>query len=523
MMPQGAADSHARRDTFLCVPPPSDVVFRDALVLDGSGAAGRRVDVGVAGDRICAVTAPGGLAQQAASRVIDAQGLALAPGFIDVHTHDDFAVLLHPEMTFKTLGGVTTCVVGNCGMGAAPFGPAAAMARLFHPEGLPGAWEGYAGYRARLEAEPASVNVGFLVGHGSLRAATMGGEKRAPQPDELEAMRALLIEGLEAGALGYSSGLIYEPGRHAATDELVALARELRPFGGLYATHMRDESTRLLDSVREAIEIGERAGAAVQISHHKASGRGAWGLVRESIRLIDEARARGVDVTADQYPYTAGSTVLSAVLSSGAISGSEGGGLGRMTGDDVVVASSPARPEREGRSIAAIARDLGVSDLEAAQRVAGDDPATTIVAHMMCEDDVQTVMRHGVTMIGSDGIPTLGRRPHPRLWGTFARVLGRYVRELGVLSLEEAVHRMTGLSAAKFGLDGRGAIREGAFADLVVFDPATVGERGSFENPEVAPAGIAHVLVGGRFVVRDGAHTGERPGRVLARAGAATR
>jgi N-acyl-D-aspartate/D-glutamate deacylase len=503
------------------MPQVFDVVFRDALVFDGTGAPGIRGDVGITGDRIASVAGPGALAGRDAAAVVDGRGLALAPGFIDVHTHDDFAVVIHPEMAFKALGGVTTCVVGNCGMGAAPYGPASAMARLFHPEGLPASWEGYAGYRARLEAEPASVNVGFLVGHGSVRAAAMGGTKRAPETDELEAMRALLREGLEAGALGYSSGLIYEPGRHAVTAELVALARELAPFGGLYATHMRDESTRLLDSVRETIEIGERAGVSVQISHHKASGRDAWGLVRESILLIDEARARGVDVHADQYPYTAGSTILSAVLNAGAIAGHDGGGLGRMTGDDVVVASGPKRPEREGRSIAAIARELGLSDLEAAQRIAEDDPATTIIAHMMCEEDVQTVMRHGVTMIGSDGIPTLGRKPHPRLWGTFARVLGRYVRELGVLTLEEGVHRMTGLSAAKFGLHDRGAIREGAAADLVLFDPATVGERGSFENPEVPPAGIVHVLVNGGFVVRDGVHTGARPGRVLRRSSAA--
>jgi N-acyl-D-amino-acid deacylase len=488
---------------------PFDLLVRDTLVLDGTGSPGVRRDVAVLRDRIARVADSGSLTPNDARAVIDGRRLALAPGFIDVHTHDDFALLLHPEMGFKVLGGVTTCIVGNCGMGAAPFRQPPLFALLFHLEGLPGTWEGYAGYSERLEDAPPSVNVGFLVGHGSIRAGAMGGAKRAPNPAEMDAMRALLREGLEAGALGYSSGLVYEPGRNAATDELVELARELVPFSGLYATHMRDESTRLLDSVREAIEIGEHAGVPVQISHHKASGRDAWGLVRESIRVIDDARLRGVDVHTDQYPYTAGSTVLSALLNAGA--------FGRFLGAAVVIASSPARPDREGRSIADIARELGLPELEGAQRIAADDPATTIVGHSMCEEDVQTVMRHSVTMIGSDGIPTLGRKPHPRLWGTFARILGRYVRELGVLRLEEAVHRMTGLPAKKFGLEDRGVVREGALADLVLFDPAVVVDRGTFENPEVPPIGVTHVLVNGTFVVRDGAHTGARPGRVLQR------
>jgi len=486
---------------------PFDLLVRDTLVLDGTGSPGVRRDVAVLRDRIARVADSGSLTP-AARALIDGRRLALAPGFIDVHTHDDFALLLHPEMGFKVLGGVTTCIVGNCGMGAAPFRQPPLFALLLHLEGLPGTWEGYAGYSERLEDEPPSVNVGFLVGHGSIRAGAMGGAKRAPNTAEMDAMRALLREGLEAGALGYSSGLLYEPGRNAATDELVELARELVPFSGLYATHMRDESTRLLDSVREAIEIGERAGVPVQISHHKASGRDAWGLVRESIRVIDDARLRGVDVHTDQYPYTAGSTVLSAVLN---------GAFGRFSGAPVVIASSPARPDREGRSIADIASELGLPELEGAQRIADDDPATTIVGHSMCEEDVQTVMRHSVTMIGSDGIPTLGRKPHPRLWGTFARILGRYVRELGVLRLEEAVHRMTGLPAKKFGLEDRGVVREGALADLVLFDPAVVVDRGTFEEPEVPPIGVTHVLVNGTFVVRDGAHTGARPGRVLHR------
>jgi N-acyl-D-aspartate/D-glutamate deacylase len=330
-------------------------------------------------------------------------------------------------------------------------------------------------------------------------------------------MKADVREGLEAGALGFSTGLVYEPGRHADTSEIVALAAEMRDTGSLYATHMRNEGPRLLDSVREGIEIGERAGLPVQSSHHKAAGREAWGLVRESLQLIEEARARGLDVHADQYPYTAGSTVLAAVVQNQGFRPRSGSGLGAVEPSSVVIASTASHPEWEGQSIEQLMASFDLPAQEAAERVLAEEPGATCVMHSMDEDDVRTVMRHPTTMIGSDGIPTLGGKPHPRLYGTFARVLGRYARELGLFPLEEAVHRMTGLPAAKFGLEGRGGVREGAFADLVLFDPDTILDVGTFEDPNRHPAGIVHVLVNGTPVVRDGEHTGARPGRALRR------
>jgi N-acyl-D-aspartate/D-glutamate deacylase len=329
-------------------------------------------------------------------------------------------------------------------------------------------------------------------------------------------MKAALREGIDAGCLGLSTGLIYEPGRFAATDEILELARELRSTRGLYATHLRDEGTGLLDAVREAIAIGERAGIPVQISHHKASGRAAWGLVKESLGLIEAARARGVEVHADQYPYTAGSTVLSAVV--GGLLPSGPSGIGALEAEAVVVAAADGHPEWEGRSLADLMREFGLPAAEAAARVLAGSPGTTVVVHSMHEDDVRTVLRHPTTMIGSDGIPTLEGRPHPRLYGSFARVLGRYARELGLFPLEEAVHRMTGLPARKFGLADRGTLRPGAFADLVLFDPARVLDAGSYEDPHRPPRGIAHVFVNGVPVVREGAHTGSRSGRLLRRA-----
>jgi N-acyl-D-aspartate/D-glutamate deacylase len=487
-----------------------DLVIQGGRLLDGTGAPARRADLALRGHRIAAIA---DAIDPAGAATLDARGLAVAPGFIDVHTHDDFAVVLHPEMGFKVQGGVTSVVVGNCGMGAAPFAQARAYAMAFHPGQTLPEWDGYAGYLDRLDAEPASCNVAALVGHGAVRAAVLGGDARAPSDGELERMRAIVREGVEAGCVGLSTGLIYEPGRHARIDEIAALAAEARANGGLYATHMRDEGAGLLDSVREAIAIGERAGVPVQISHHKAAGRENWGRVRDSLALIDAARARGADVTADQYPYTAASTVLAAVVSYF----ETGGELGaRSDGAEVVLSSAPKNRAWEGRSIASLAAEWGLAPIDAARRVLdAEGISATVVIHNMSEDDVRAVMRHPTTMIGSDGLPMLHGKPHPRLYGTFARVLGTFVREQGVLSLEEGVHRMTGMSARRFGLADRGELRAGAFADVVVFDPARIADVATYADPHHPPAGIAHVLVNGTPVVRDGAHTGARPGRAL--------
>ena len=495
-----------------------DVRIRGARVYDGSGAEAFEADVAIQGARIAAVGATDG----AAHHEIDGAGLAVAPGFIDVHTHDDFAAILHPDMAFKVEGGVTTCVVGNCGMGAAPHAQAVMLARAFHPHSRLPEWQGYAGYLDRLDADPPAVNVAALVGHGTLRLAAMGGARRAPDAREARSMRDALEEGLAAGAVGLSTGLIYEPGRHAATDEIVELAAVMRGSGALYATHMRNEAERLLESVDEAIEIGERAGVPVQISHHKASGRPNWGLVARSLERIEAARARGLDVHADQYPYTAGSTILAAIAQNDGFRGRDAregqAAVAPVDPADVVIASTESHPEWEGRSVADFVADWQLPAAEAAARLLEQEPMATIVMHSMCEDDVRRVMAHPSTMIGSDGIPSLEGRPHPRLYGTFARVLGRYAREQGVLSMAEAIHRMTGLPALKFGLAGRGSVRAGEIADLVVFDPAAIIDTGTYDDPKHAPKGIAHVFVNGTPTVREGRHTGARAGRTLRRA-----
>jgi len=482
-----------------------DLVIRDALIYDGLGGAPVRGDLAVDGDTIAAVGAVSG----AAHETVDAGGLALAPGFIDVHTHDDFAAVLYRDMAFKTAGGVTTCVVGNCGMGAAPWAAASQMARNMHPEPLP-EWKGYRGYLARMESQPPAVNVAALIGHGTARLSVMGTDAREPTGAEMQAMKDIVAEGVEAGAVGLSSGLIYDPGRFARTQELVELASLMHGTGALYATHMRDEGKGLLESVSEAIAIGEQAGVPVQISHHKASGRDAWGLVTQSLKLIENAQARGLDVHADQYPYTAGSTILSAMFRDGR--------FWFTAPENIVIASARAKREWEGHSVAAIATQMGCDTTQAVTRMLAEAPDATVVVHTMCEDDVRTVMRHPSTMIGSDGLPTLSGKPHPRLYGTFARVLGHYARDEGVMPLEQAVHRMTGFPAKKFGFTDRGVLRAGAKADLVLFDPDTIIDCGTFEDPKRLPKGIVSVYVNGALTVHNGKSTDARAGRALRRA-----
>ncbi|HUG36513.1 MAG TPA: D-aminoacylase [Candidatus Limnocylindrales bacterium] len=491
-----------------------DLVIRGGTVYDGTGGAGVRADVAVTGDRIAVV---GAVAEGGATE-IDAAGLAVSPGFIDVHSHDDFAVLMEPTMPFKVMQGVTSDVIGNCGSGVVPYRSAVARFGRLMPGAAPPEWDGFAGYLSRVDEAGPSLNVAVLIGHGSLRAGAMGLDQRKPSDDELGQMRGWVREGVEAGAVGLSTGLIYEPGRYAATDEIVALAREMGRDGGLYATHMRNEAAGLLDAVAEAIRIGEEGGVPVQISHHKAGGRDNWGRVRDSLALIEAARARGLDVTADQYPYTAGSTSFHAVVQNGAFRNDSPGGLGTLSADQVLIASAPRHPEYEGQRLAGLVERWGVPVDEAAARLLAEEgEACFVVVFSMDEADVRTVMAHPTTMIGSDGVPAAGSNPHPRLYGCFPRVLGHYVREERVLDLPTAIHRMTGMSATKFRLTDRGVVRPGAFADLVVFDPARIRDTATYEEPRRFPEGITAVYVNGTAVARDGQHTGARPGRALRR------
>ena len=455
-----------------------DLIIRDATILDGTGGPRRRGDVAVSGDRIAGV---GDLGAWTAEQEVRADGNAIAPGFIDAHTHDDRAVLCGPScMLCKMSQGVTTVVVGNCGISLSPVRMAARPVPPLDLLGDESWWTfgSFGEYAERLARTPAPVNTVALIGHMSLRVEAMGGDTQRPATDrEAEQMRGRLAESLAAGASGFSTGLWYPPNMMAPTEEVIAVAEALRAAGGVYVTHMRDEGGGVLDSIAETLRIGREAGVPVVISHHKCTQPENFGRSGETLAAIDAAAATQ-DVAFDVYPYAAGSTVL----------------MPSRLRDDVPVRVtwSIPHPEMQGRWLADVAREWNTSQREAAERLL---PAGAIY-FQMDEADVRRIMAHPLSMIGSDGLPH-DAFPHPRLWATFPRVLGHYVRDLALLSLETAIHKMTGRTAAVFGLADRGVIREGAFADLVLFDPATVRDAADFDHPTRPSPGILRTWVNG--------------------------
>lgn len=501
-----------------------DLVIRSALIVDGSGGEPFRGDVCVRAGRVVKVkpfsrsdTSLTSGEVDEAHVMIDASGMVLCPGFIDAHSHDDFAAFLDPALPFKVLQGVTSEVVGNCGIGAAPFPGAESWFEKLHPGVVLPDYEDYRGYFARLDDAAPSINIAVLAGHGALRQAGAPGAARSLLREELIAVSRACDEAVQAGVIGLSAGLIYDPGVHASRDELSELCRLVGKSAPLFAVHLRNEADGLLEAVNEALEISERANVGLQLSHHKAHGRNNWGRVSQSLSLVDAARARGRDVWLDQYPYAAGSTLLKAVMDRGGLEG--GPALGHLEPEDIVIASCPADPTLEGMNLRELSEQWRVSAQNAAKRILEAELGTWVVVHAMSEADVTQVMKHPATMIGSDGLPTVGGRPHPRLWGTFPRVLGHYWRDRGVLSLEEAVQKMTSLPARRFGLVERGELRVGYHADLVLFRPEAIGAGASYDEPRRAPTGIVGVWVNGERTARDGIHTGARAGRTLRRAG----
>ncbi len=469
-----------------------DVLIRNALVLDGSDRPGGHADVAVRDGRIVAVgTVDGG-----ASQVIDAGGRALAPGFIDVHTHDDLEVLRNPGMASKLSQGVTTVVVGNCGISASPV---RIRGEVPDPMNLLGEaadfrFADFASYRQAVEAACPAVNVAALVGHTALRQNHMERLDRAATAAEIAAMRAQLRASLAQGALGLSSGLAYGSAFHAPSSEVAELAREL-PSGGVYATHLRDEFGGILGALDEAFDAARAPRAAVRVSHLKCAGVDNWGRSREVLHRLDAASA-DQDVACDCYPYAASASTLD---------------LKQVTDAyDILITWSAPEPAQGGRLLAAIAADWGVTLAEAAVRL---QPAGAVY-HCMDEADVRRILAHPLTMIGSDGLPR-DPRPHPRLWGTFPRVLGHYARDQALFPLHTAVHKMTGLPAARFALGARGRIHAGGCADLVLFDPARVRDTASFHDPVRAAEGIDAVWVNGKLAY-DGNEVIARPGQFIA-------
>jgi N-acyl-D-amino-acid deacylase len=530
-----------------------DIIVAGGTVLDGCGSEPVRSDVAIQGDRIVAVgeRLPG----YRASVVIDAHGLRVAPGFIDIHTHSDISVHFNPGMASMVSQGVTTQVVGNCSLclGLALDDSAFAFERRWlSSHGVKITWSDMAGHLGRVEDDGVATNYVMLAGHGTIRKRVMGMAGRAAGADEIERMKAIALRAMEQGAWGLSTGLEYQPSSYAGVEELAAVSSVMREYGGFYATHLRNEGDLLLEAVREAIQVGEEAGVPVQLSHHKAEGRQNWGKVHETLKLVEAARARGVDIQMDQYPYTAFMTSMSIqFLPDWALEG-DADDVGARLRDpgqrarvreamlanrpdwaddapggvwgDVRIGASRDNPALQGRTIAELAAERGVSCVDTTlDLIASARNFISAVNFAISEEDIAVVMRHPWTMIGSDAVGTapVGKmaeeKVHPRCYGTFPRVLGRYCREKGLLSEAAAVQKMTQLPASRLGLDGRGLLRPGYFADLVVYDPETIGDANSYEDPHQFSHGIDTVLVNGRVAWQDGAETGVRSGRALRR------
>ena len=526
------------------------LLLRGGSVIDGTGAPARSADVAVEGDRVVAV-APG--LSGAADRVIDATGQVVAPGFIDMHSHSDLFYFACPSAESKIRQGVTTEVVGMCSFSQAPVrsGQEALVKGWVGGIGLAPDlhWETFGQYLDKLRALRPSVNVIHFVGHGALRIAAMGFEARAATTDELRAMERGLGEAMDAGAWGFSTGLVYPPSAYAKTDELIALAQSMRPRHGFYFSHVRGESSMLLDSIAEAIRIGDAGGVPVQIAHVKASGRENWSKLDGALGLIDDARRRGVDVAGDVYPYNAGATKMDNLMPAWAHEGGVTRLLERLAdratrkrisdeclvdgerwstvsqghiGFDQVFVAACRRRELEGLNLAQLARQTGTPPAEALMDLLLEERCTVaMVSFSQSLDNVAKVMAHPALMIGSDSIPLFegeGDRPgkpHPRTYGTFPRVLGEYARERKLFSLETAVHKMTGMPAARLGLTDRGVVRPGAHADLVVFDADRVNDQSTYPDPHRYPSGIPYVVVNGQVAVDRGRLVGPSAGRVL--------
>lgn len=473
-----------------------DLIIRGGTVIDGTRGPRFDADVAIDGGRIVAIGDTAGLR---ARETMAAEGCIVAPGFIDAHTHDDQAVLSRADMSFKVSQGVTTVVGGNCGISAAPLreGMDLPMPLSLLEAPATGRFTTFAAYLDALRAHPSSVNVAAMVGHTTLRAVTMSALDRPANAAEIAAMRSLVEEAMQAGAIGMSTGTFYPPATAASTEEIIEVGRPLTARKALYVTHMRDEGDRVMESLDETFRIGRALEIPVVVSHHKLQNAQNFGRSAQTLPFIREAMKHQC-IGLDCYPYTAGSTMIRT-------------DRGMLDGR-VLIASSEPHPECAGRDLDDIARQWSVAKDEAARRL---QPGSAIY-FMMDEDDVQRIMAFEETMIGSDGIP-VGDKPHPRLWGTFARVLGHYSRDVGLFPLETAVWKMTGLTARNFGLAGRGTLKVGHPADVVVFDAARIRDAASYETPTLPAQGIVSVIVNGAVTWQGGAHTGARRGQVLTR------
>jgi N-acyl-D-amino-acid deacylase len=526
-----------------------DLVLRGGTLYDGSGAPGASGDLGVSDGRIAAIGEVAGKAK----REIDVSGLAVAPGFIDIKTHSDFTLPINPRAESKVRQGVTTEIIGHCGFSVAPVLPGKVeLLRDYLSPSAPWLTFREQSFTEYLDGFPAiAVNAGMLVGHNTLRLMVMGMEDRAPTASELEEMCGLLDHGLRAGALGFSSGLFTAPGSYAKPEEIMALCQVVKRHNASYFTHLRDESNGVMEALSEAIEVAERCGIHTEIVHFKCSGVDNWGKAKRGLNLIAEAKTRGVDVDCDAYPYTAGSNPLKNLMPQWVQAGGVAAMLERLKLPEtrervrrdiardglnnwgriadwscVQVSIAPNIRQTAGRTIAELANERKADAIDVVcDCLIQDKGATRVLVTSISEDDVRDVLRSPLALVGSDGncvansgITSQGK-PHPRFYGTFPRIIGHYVGELGLIPLEFAIHKMTGATAHSLKLTDRGLLKVGHRADVTVFDPSDFRERATYENPHQYPSGDrTTVMVNGTIVVENAVHTGALPGKILRRA-----
>jgi N-acyl-D-aspartate/D-glutamate deacylase len=537
------------------MPKLYDLAITGGKIIDGTGNPWFKADVAIKGERTARI---GKVDPSTAKRTLDATGKVVSPGFIDVHSHSDFSLIFDPRAESTIRQGITTLVVGQCGMSLAPINRKfEKLLRRYAAPFLPDPniklpWTTFKQYLAKMQQLRSTSNAAHLVGHGTVRIAAMGFAEREPNRRELEHMKAMVAEAMKAGAVGMSTGLIYPPGMFSNTKELIELTKKVAKNGGTYFSHIRGEGLTLIKAVKEAIEIGEKAGTPVHISHHKAAGRRVWGKLKETLDWMEEARKRGVDVTYDQYPYIAGMTSLVTMLPPWVHEGGMDRLLERIRDNEtwatirremevgtperenmldeagwerIVVSSvkSQTLKKVEGKNLAEITKLLGKPDEFTALRdlLLEDQGGATMIMFSMDEGDVEYAMKGRYHMVGTDAWsvsstgPLSSGKPHPRFYGTYPRVLGQYVRNRHILELEDAIRRMTSLPAQRVGLRNRGMLREGFFADVVLFDPKKVIDKATFEQPAQFPEGIDTVVVNGQIVVDSGELTKARPGKIL--------
>ena len=530
--------------------PQYDLLIVHGQILDGSGSSAIDASVAVRDGRIAAI---GRLDPATAKRVIDATGLVVAPGFIDLHSHSDFTLLVDGDAQSKIRQGVTTEILGESDSAGPVLGPAVdEFDRSLKPTGIKRDWKTLGEYFARLERQHTSVNIASYVGSGQVRADVVGFTNRPAHDDEMDAMKELVEQAMREGALGVTSGLIYAPNMYANTKELIELAKVAAKYGGIYTSHIRGEGAHGVQAIQEAIQIAIKANLPAHILHFKMDGNDNWGHMGQQIKTIDEARSNGVDITADQYPYIAAMTGLEQCLPPRYLEGTSQQIVARLKTADarkriredianglpgwednevksvggwhgVMVASCQKTENKkyEGQRMDEVAKMMGKDPVDAlCDLLISEEGSAGAIYFSMSEPDVELAMKQPWVGIGSDGSAVSPEmvfvgKPHPRFYGTFPRVLGVYVREKKVLTLPEAVHKMTGLSAKIVGFTDRGLLKPGMAADITLFDPATVIDKATFENPAQYPVGIPYVIVNGVVVIDKGEHTGARPGRVL--------